>query len=103
MVKRKYREGLWKHQLSALLKFKDKDFAGLFFDMGAGKTRTSLAIIEDNAEDDDVCIIICPKNLQTQWMKELKGEDAFMYISLKLKTKKYTKALEDFINGCKTQ
>lgn len=99
MVKRKFRENLWRHQEKALEKFRGSNAAGLFFDMGAGKTRTSLALIEDNAEDDDICIIICPKNLQTQWMKELKGEDAFMYASQKMKTKKYKKLFEDFING----
>ena len=65
---------LWSHQAYAINKYKDREYFGLLFDMGLGKTLTATRIAE---EKDRPVLIIAPNSLCEQWKEELedKGEE----------------------------
>lgn len=65
---------LWKHQKYAYDKYKDREYFGLLFPTGTGKTLTASRIAE--AKDMPV-LIIAPNALCKQWADELtdKSED----------------------------
>ena len=63
---------LWKHQQYSLDKYKDREYFGLLFPTGTGKTLTACRIAE--AKDRPV-LIIAPNALCKQWADELTNKD----------------------------
>lgn len=97
------RRELWKHQEYALEKYKDKDFFGLLFPCGTGKTVTAIAIAE--AKDKPV-LIIAPNAVCEQWEENLKDEtqtekewEAVVCTSKTKKTKKFKSDFDKLIKG----
>lgn len=93
---------LWKHQKYAYDKYKDREFFGLLFPTGTGKTLTASRIAE--AKDKPV-LIIAPNALCKQWADELTCKDAddrittkdwevVVCISKTKNTRKFKEALE---------
>lgn len=89
---------LWKHQQYALDKYKDREYFGLLFPTGTGKTSTAIAIAE--AKDMPV-LIIAPNALCKQWEEELHKKDncnkdweVLVCTSKTKNTKKFKDALE---------
>lgn len=93
---------LWAHQQYAFDKYKDKEYFGLLFPTGTGKTLTACRIAE--AKDRPV-LIIAPNALCKQWADELTNKDEESRISEKdwnvlvctsktKNTKKFKEALE---------
>lgn len=92
---------LWKHQKYAYDKYKDREYFGLLFPTGTGKTLTASRIAE--AKDMPV-LIIAPNALCKQWADELtdKSEDRItekdwevvICTSKTRHTKKFKEALE---------
>ena len=62
---------LWKHQEYALEKYKDREFFGLLFDCGIGKSLSAIAIAE---EKERPVIIIAPNVLCNQWKAEIESK-----------------------------
>jgi hypothetical protein len=90
----------WKHQEIALARYADKEYFGLLFDCGTGKTRTAVMIAEAKEMNNTV---IAPKNLRYQWLEALVSlgvdkDDIFVLDAKKLKTKKGRAAFEKFVN-----
>lgn len=71
---------LWKHQQYAFEKYKDREYFGLLFPTGTGKTLTACRIAE--AKDRPV-LIIAPNALCKQWADELTNKDEESRISEK--------------------
>lgn len=71
---------LWKHQQYAFEKYKDREYFGLLFPTGTGKTLTACCIAE--AKDRPV-LIIAPNALCKQWADELTNKDEESRISEK--------------------
>jgi len=89
----------WLHQDMAIQKFKDKDFFGILFDCGTGKTRTAIKIAE---EKNKPVLIIAPKNLVNQWYDAIKehGEcdsEILVVDSAKKNTKRFKERLDAFL------
>ena len=93
---------LWKHQQYAFEKYKNREYFGLLFPTGTGKTLTACHIAE--AKDRPV-LIIAPNALCKQWADELTNKDEESRISEKdwnvlvctsktKNTKKFKEALE---------
>ena len=92
---------LWKHQKYAFDKYKDREYFGLLFPTGTGKTLTASRIAEVK---DKPVLIIAPKALCKQWADELtdKSEDRItekdwevvVCTSNTKNTKKFKEALE---------
>lgn len=61
---------LWNHQKYAIDKYKNRSFFGLLFDMGLGKTLTTIRIAE---EKERPVLIIAPKALCNQWKEEIEA------------------------------
>lgn len=90
---------LWEHQKTAIEKYKDKEYFGLLFDMGLGKTITALKIAE--AKEKDV-LIIAPNALCEQWKDEIeknKEKDITTFVlTSKTKNKKsFEKEYKEFL------
>lgn len=88
---------LWEHQQYALDKFKDKEYFGLLFDVGLGKTLTTIKIAE---EKDRPVLIIAPNVLCQQWKEEIenykeKDWDVLVCTSKTKNTKKFKKELNE--------
>jgi SNF2 family DNA or RNA helicase len=63
----------WKHQLEAIERAKSVDDFALFFDMGAGKTATTINIVRHKyAEQQRLMrtLILCPVGVVTNWKRE---------------------------------
>ncbi len=91
----------WAHQSIAVTRFKTKEFFGLLFDCGTGKTRTAIKIAE---EKEMPVLVIAPDNLLTVWEDAIKEHatketDFFLYNSKKKNTKKYQEAFEQFLEA----
>ena len=71
---------LWKHQQYSLDKYEDREYFGLLFPTGTGKTLTACRIAE--AKDRPV-LIIAPNALCKQWADELTNKDEESRISEK--------------------
>lgn len=71
---------LWKHQKYAYEKYKGREYFGLLFPTGTGKTLTACRIAE--AKDRPV-LIIAPNALCKQWADELTNKDEESRISEK--------------------
>lgn len=67
---------LWGHQRDEVSKFEEKDYRALFFEMGAGKTRTSIAgWLQKVLLNKRILqtIIFCPKIMIEGWKREIEG------------------------------
>lgn len=64
---------LFEHQKLARNKFKDLDEIALFFEMGCGKSVTSLSIMIDKYKEGkiDSLLIVAPNDVHKQWFKYL--------------------------------
>lgn len=71
---------LWQHQAYAVNKYKDREYFGLLFPTGTGKTLTACRIAE---EKDMPVLIIAPNALCKQWADELTNKDEESRISEK--------------------
>lgn len=85
---------LWSHQKFAIDKYKDAPFFGLLFDMGLGKTLTTIKIAE---EKERPVLIIAPNALCEQWKEEIerhkeKEWDVLVCTSKTKNTKKFKEA-----------
>lgn len=71
---------LFDHQKLARNKFKDLDEVALFFEMGCGKSVTSLSIMIDKykAGKIDSLLIVAPNDVHKQWFDDLCNEDALL-------------------------
>lgn len=91
---------LWSHQQYAVDKYKHKSFFGLLFDMGLGKTLTTIKIAE---EKDKPVLIIAPNALCEQWEQEInkykeKEWEVVICTSKTKKTKRFQQALAHLCN-----
>jgi SNF2 family DNA or RNA helicase len=59
----------WTHQEAAIEKFKDKDFAALLMEVGCGKSRTAIEILDYQFQKNkiDAVLLIVPSGLRWQW------------------------------------
>lgn len=99
-------KNLWKHQEIAIERYKDREYFGLLFGCGLGKTLTSARIAE--AKDRPV-LIIAPNVLCNQWKEELtdkseeriteKDWEVVVCTSKTKNTKKFKQALEHLCNS----
>ena len=71
---------LFEHQKLARNKFKDLDEIALFFEMGCGKSVTSLSIMIDKYKESkiDSLLIVAPNDVHKQWFDDLCNEDALL-------------------------
>lgn len=88
---------LWKHQQYALDKYKDREFFGLLFPCGTGKSLTAIKIAE--AKDRPV-LLIAPNALCKQWAEEIEDKkekdwEVVVCTSKTKKTKRFKKAFEE--------
>lgn len=88
---------LWEHQQYALEKFKDREYFGLLFDVGLGKTLTTIKIAE---EKDRPVLIIAPNVLCKQWEEEIekykeKDWDVLVCTSKTKNSKKFKEELRE--------
>ena len=76
---------LFNHQIEARNKFKDKDEIALFFEMGCGKTLTSMMIVCDkfNAGIIDSVLIIAPNDVHKQWFDDLCDDESVLSKAIK--------------------
>lgn len=72
---------LFKHQLEAREKFKDKNEVALFFEMGCGKTITSMMIACDKYKAGviDSLLVVAPNDVHKQWYDDLCNENSTLY------------------------
>lgn len=71
---------LFEHQKLAREKFKGLDEIALFFEMGCGKSVTSLSIMIDKYKEGkiDSLLIVAPNDVHKQWFDDLCNEDALL-------------------------
>lgn len=71
---------LFEHQKLARSKFKDLDEIALFFEMGCGKSVTSLSIMIDKYKEGkiDGLLIVAPNDVHKQWFDDLCNDDALL-------------------------
>ena len=71
---------LFEHQKFARNKFKDLDEIALFFEMGCGKSVTSLSIMIDKYKEGkiDSLLIVAPNDVHKQWFDDLCNDDALL-------------------------
>lgn len=64
---------LWNHQKTAIKRAKGKDYFALFFDVGAGKTRTIIEILKDKYEEHGFLntLVLCPLIVVENFKREL--------------------------------
>lgn len=62
---------LWKHQEIALNKYKDKEYCGILFPCGTGKTKVAIALAE---EKERPVIVIAPNVLCKQWKEDIEED-----------------------------
>lgn len=91
---------LWKHQEYALSKYTYREYFGLLFDMGMGKTLTAIRIAE--AKERPV-LIIAPNALCQQWAEEIENnkEKDWNVLVCTSKTKNTKKFKEAFDELCR--
>lgn len=96
-------ENLWKHQAFALKKYKDRQFFGLLFPCGTGKSRAAIALAE---EKEMPVLIIAPAALCGQWKEALEDKkntnkdwEVVMCTSRTKTTKKFRKSFEKLCYG----
>lgn len=71
---------LFEHQKLARDKFKGLDEIALFFEMGCGKSVTSLSIMIDKYKEGkiDSLLIVAPNDVHKQWFDDLCNDDALL-------------------------
>lgn len=71
---------LFEHQKLARSKFKDLDEIALFFEMGCGKSVTSLSIMIDKYKEGKInsLLIVAPNDVHKQWFDDLCNDDALL-------------------------
>lgn len=71
---------LFEHQKLARNKFKDLDEIALFFEMGCGKSVTSLSIMIDKYKQGkiDSLLIVAPNDVHKQWFDDLCNDNALL-------------------------
>lgn len=89
---------LWKHQKYAVEQFKDKEYCGILFPCGCGKTLTAIALAE---EKERPVLIIAPNALCEQWAEEIadkkvKDWEVMVCTSKTKNTKKFKEKFEGF-------
>ena len=69
---------LFDHQVQARNKFKDKNEIALFFEMGCGKTITSMMIICDKFKAGliDSLLVVAPNDVHKQWFDDLCDDES---------------------------
>ena len=79
------------HQLEAFEKFKDADDIALFFEMGCGKSFTTLYIAQHKFKKGDIkgLLVVAPNDVHRQWYDELvngvdKDHDGVMWQELSI-------------------
>ena len=79
------------HQIEAFEKFKDADDIALFFEMGCGKSFTTLHIAEYKFKKGDIkgLLVVAPNDVHRQWFDELvngieKDHDGVMWQELSI-------------------
>ena len=68
------RKPLWAHQIKAIERFKDQKSIGLLFEMGAGKSRTIIEILEYRYSQGHgilPTLIVCPLSVVENWRREI--------------------------------
>lgn len=90
---------LWLHQEYTVNKFKDREFCGLLFPCGCGKTLAAIALAE---EKEKPVLIIAPNALCEQWKDEIedKKEKDWEVLVCTSKTRKTKKFKTAFIEFC---
>lgn len=88
---------LWNHQKYAIDKYKNRPYFGLLFDMGLGKTLTTIRIAE---EKEKPVLIIAPNALCQQWKDEIEANkekdwNVLVCTSKTKNTKKFKEALDE--------
>lgn len=75
---------LYDHQIKAREKFKDIDEVALFFEMGCGKTLTSMMIICDKfkAGKIDSLLVVAPNDVHKQWFDDLCNDESTLSIAI---------------------
>lgn len=71
---------LFEHQIKAREKFKDKNEIALFFEMGCGKTLTSMMIMCDKYKAGiiDSLLVVAPNDVHKQWFDDLCDDDSVL-------------------------
>ena len=71
---------LYDHQIKAREKFKNIDDIALFFEMGCGKSLTSMMIICDKFKQGkiDSLLIVAPNDVHKQWFDDLCNEESVL-------------------------
>lgn len=69
---------LFDHQKNARNKFKDKNEIALFFEMGCGKTLTSMMIVCDKFKAGviDSLLVVAPNDVHKQWFDDLCNDES---------------------------
>lgn len=69
---------LFDHQIKARNKFKDKNEIALFFEMGCGKTLTSMMIVCDKFKAGliDSLLVVAPNDVHKQWFDDLCDDES---------------------------
>ena len=69
---------LYDHQIKAREKFKDLNEIALFFEMGCGKTLTSMMIICDKYKAGliDCLLVVAPNDVHKQWFDDLCNDES---------------------------
>lgn len=90
---------LWAHQQYAIEHYKDKEYFGLLFDMGLGKTLTAIRLAE---EKERPVLVIAPNVLCNQWKEEIedKAEKDWETVVCTSKTKNTKQFKKDFEKLC---
>lgn len=91
----------WKHQDIAIERFWNREFFGLLFDCGTGKTRTAMQIADKKDRNNTV---IAPKNTCKQWREALinagvSDKDIFIFNSTEMRKKKVKKQFQEFLEN----
>jgi len=71
---------LFDHQIKAREKFRDKNEIALFFEMGCGKTLTSMMIICDKYKAGiiDSLLVVAPNDVHKQWFDDLCDDNSVL-------------------------
>lgn len=75
-------DGLYGHQKEFIERFYGAQCAGMFFDMGTGKTLTMVTILNLEFQSNEKVLIFCPKSVFSGWEKELSVNSKLSFITL---------------------
>lgn len=88
----------WKHQEDAFQKLKNKEYGALLMEVGCGKSRTAIQLLEDKYRNGEInaVMLVVPSGLRWQWHEQqlpMHAEEPYQSVvwqSSKAKTKKAT-------------